>query len=83
MATLQDAQKRQIAIGPHTSYRGYQQLGTNVTRYGESFQRDWHEAIDLYREMPADANEVRCFSCCNLLPSKEKKCCLLEQIHHQ
>ena len=42
--------KQQIALGPQTSYRGYQQLGANVTRYVGGFQRDWHEAIDLYKE---------------------------------
>lgn len=42
--------KEEIALGPHTAYRGYQQLGANVTRYEGGFQRDWHEAIDLYRE---------------------------------
>ena len=43
--------KQQIALGPQTSYRGYQQLGANVTRYDGGFQRDWHEAIDLYKEV--------------------------------
>ncbi|CAK0785938.1 hypothetical protein CVIRNUC_009151 [Coccomyxa viridis] len=42
--------KQQIALGPQTAYRGYQQLGANVTRYDGGFQRDWHEAIDLYKE---------------------------------
>lgn len=42
--------KKQILIKPDTHYRGYQQLGANVTRYEEDYQRDWHEAIDLYRE---------------------------------
>lgn len=41
------------------SCRGYQRLGANVTRYGEEFQRDWHEAIDLYREVPQDQSAVR------------------------
>jgi hypothetical protein len=30
--------------------RGFQGLGANVTRYDGGFQRDWHEAIDLYKE---------------------------------
>lgn len=47
--------KNQIAISPQTAYRGFQALGTNVTRYQGGFQRDWHEAIDLYKE-------VRCVS---------------------
>ncbi|EIE18553.1 Clavaminate synthase-like protein, partial [Coccomyxa subellipsoidea C-169] len=42
--------KQQIALGPETSYRGYQQLGSNVTRFDGGFQRDHHEAIDLYKE---------------------------------
>ena len=47
---LQASTKQQIALGPQTAYRGYQQLGANVTRYDGGFQRDWHEAIDLYKE---------------------------------
>ena len=47
---LQASAKQQIALGPQTAYRGYQQLGANVTRYDGGFQRDWHEAIDLYKE---------------------------------
>ncbi|CAL5228420.1 g11552 [Coccomyxa viridis] len=47
--------KEQIALNPHTAFRGYQQLGANVTRYDGGFQRDWHEAIDLYKE-EADAS---------------------------
>ena len=48
--------KEQIALNPHTAFRGYQQLGANVTRYDGGFQRDWHEAIDLYKE---EADAVR------------------------
>ena len=48
--SLQEHTKRQILIRPDTHYRGYQQLGANVTRYEDGYQRDWHEAIDLYRE---------------------------------
>lgn len=40
---MQEAAKRQIALSPGTHYRGYQQLGANVTRYEGGFQRDWHE----------------------------------------
>ncbi|DBA89756.1 TPA: hypothetical protein ACH3X2_004633 [Trebouxia sp. C0005] len=47
---LPELTKRQILIRPDTHYRGYQQLGANVTRYEDGYQRDWHEAIDLYRE---------------------------------
>ena len=48
--SVQDHIKKQILIRPDTHYRGYQQLGANVTRYEEGYQRDWHEAIDLYKE---------------------------------
>ena len=48
--SLQEHTKKQILIRPDTHYRGYQQLGANVTRYEDGYQRDWHEAIDLYRE---------------------------------
>lgn len=43
--------KNQIAISPATAFRGFQALGENVTRYQGGFQRDWHEAIDLYKEV--------------------------------
>ena len=43
--------KQQIMIKPGTYYRGYQQLGANVTRYKGGYQRDWHEASGLYREI--------------------------------
>lgn len=52
--------KQQIALGPKSSYRGYQQLGSNVTRFDGGFQRDHHEAIDLYKE---EADRVRSASC--------------------
>ena len=55
VASLQTAR----AINMQLACRGYQQLGANVTRYQDGFQRDWHEAIDLYREVPTDANQVR------------------------
>ncbi|CAL8466051.1 g5587 [Coccomyxa elongata] len=42
--------KQEISLGPETCYRGYQQLGSNVTRFDGGFQRDHHEAIDLYKE---------------------------------
>eukprot|EP01023_Acetabularia_acetabulum_P000563 TRINITY_DN10231_c0_g1_i2.p2 TRINITY_DN10231_c0_g1~~TRINITY_DN10231_c0_g1_i2.p2 ORF type:complete len:357 (-),score=53.37 TRINITY_DN10231_c0_g1_i2:292-1362(-) len=42
--------KEEIQISKETHFRGYQKLGANVTRYDESYQRDWHEAIDLYKE---------------------------------
>lgn len=43
--------KKAISISPAAHYRGYQDLGANVTRHDGGFQRDWHEAIDLYREV--------------------------------
>lgn len=52
---LPEATKRQILLSRETRYRGYQPLGANVTRYGTQggdFSRDWHEGIDLYREVP-------------------------------
>jgi hypothetical protein len=45
-------EKQKIALGPDTGFRGYQWLGSNVTRYEGGFQRDHHEAIDLYKEEP-------------------------------
>lgn len=47
---LPQSVKDQIKISPSAHYRGYQALGANVTRYDGGFQRDWHEAIDLYKE---------------------------------
>lgn len=42
-------------IFPPPKCSGYQSLGANVTRYDGGFQRDWHEAIDLYKELnPAE-----------------------------
>lgn len=55
---VQEAVKKQIDIGPHTHFRGYQALGANVTRYEGGFQRDWHEAIDLYKETDPDTPAV-------------------------
>lgn len=52
-------QKLRIALRPETQYRGYQQLGDNVTRYDGGFQRDWHEAIDLYREVDPSLPQVQ------------------------
>lgn len=47
---LQAHVKQEMSLGPETCYRGYQQLGSNVTRFDGGFQRDHHEAIDLYKE---------------------------------
>ena len=49
---MQEGVKRQLELSPASRYRGYQPLGSNVTRYDEGFARDWHEGIDLYRETP-------------------------------
>ena len=49
---LQEAVKNEILLTSSSHFRGYQPLGANVTRYEGGFQRDWHEAIDLYREEP-------------------------------
>ncbi len=56
---LQEHVKSQIEIQPETNYRGYQRLGANVTRYDGGFARDFHEAIDLYREVDARQLQVR------------------------
>ena len=56
---MQDHAKQQLALGPATHFRGYQQLGANVTRYDGGFQRDWHEAIDLYKEVDPQAVKVQ------------------------
>lgn len=53
------SQKERLALAPRTHYRGYQSLGQNVTRYLDTsgnpkFQRDWHEALDYYREVVND-----------------------------
>lgn len=56
--------KQQIALSPQTNYRGYQSLGTNVTRYDspsgdKGYSRDHHEGIDLYKEQQGTANFPR------------------------
>eukprot|EP00877_Chromochloris_zofingiensis_P001591 jgi/Chrzof1/11432/Cz05g36150.t1 len=56
---LPDTIKRQIAISPASHYRGYQSLGANVTRYDGGFSRDWHEAIDLFKEEDPARLQVR------------------------
>ncbi|GAB4818531.1 hypothetical protein N2152v2_005577 [Parachlorella kessleri] len=56
--SLPESVKQQIALSPDRHYRGWQQLGANVTRYEGGYQRDWHEAIDLYKEvLPKDLKE--------------------------
>mmetsp|Transcript_69608 Transcript_69608/g.220396 ORF Transcript_69608/g.220396 Transcript_69608/m.220396 type:complete len:360 (+) Transcript_69608:26-1105(+) len=51
--------KREILLSPKTVYRGFQELGENVTRYEGGFQRDHHEAIDLYKEAAPSGHEPR------------------------
>ena len=46
----QEHEKASIRIRPETGFRGWQQLGSNVTRYDGGFQRDMHEALDFYKE---------------------------------
>eukprot|EP01126_Amoeba_proteus_P014330 TRINITY_DN1626_c0_g1_i11.p1 TRINITY_DN1626_c0_g1~~TRINITY_DN1626_c0_g1_i11.p1 ORF type:complete len:303 (-),score=57.53 TRINITY_DN1626_c0_g1_i11:604-1440(-) len=41
-----EEEKMKISITNSKVFRGYQQLGQNITKY----QRDWHEAIDLFAE---------------------------------
>jgi hypothetical protein len=67
--------KQQISLSPAAHYRGYQVLGANVTRYEGGYQRDWNEAIDLYREESPDAVKVRegCAGAC--LPACLPSCC--------
>lgn len=50
--------KRKHAIGPRSEGRGYQGLGANVTRYDGGFTRDWHEAIDLFKDFDPDHPDV-------------------------
>lgn len=83
---MQAHTKEQIALSPHTSFRGYQQLGANVTRYDGGFQRDWHEAIDLYKEEADTVGRHRsnlhsCPACCinQLLTPDIQPCPLLLQ----
>jgi len=51
---LDEEKKVQIRIHPDT-LRGYQKLGENVTRY----KRDWHEAIDFYRDEASSEHPLK------------------------
>ena len=51
-------EKNLYKIRPGTEGRGYQGLGANVTRYDGGFARDWHEAIDLYKDFAPDHTDV-------------------------
>lgn len=55
---LQVALKQELAASPARHYRGYQALGVNVTRFQGGFQRDWHEALDFFREEHAGKIKV-------------------------
>ncbi|KAL0479133.1 hypothetical protein AKO1_008013 [Acrasis kona] len=47
--------KDEISIRKSPHFRGYQCLGENVTKS----KRDWHEAIDLYKDVPPnDSNPI-------------------------
>jgi hypothetical protein len=46
---LQVEVKSQLLLSPSTAYRGYQPLGTNVTRHETGFTPDLHEALDFFK----------------------------------
>jgi isopenicillin N synthase-like dioxygenase len=46
--------KQEISIQNSKHFRGYQNLGENVTKQ----KRDWHEAIDLFREEPENGKPL-------------------------
>eukprot|EP01098_Paradermamoeba_levis_P004297 TRINITY_DN1848_c0_g1_i2.p1 TRINITY_DN1848_c0_g1~~TRINITY_DN1848_c0_g1_i2.p1 ORF type:complete len:351 (-),score=115.65 TRINITY_DN1848_c0_g1_i2:108-1088(-) len=60
-------EKKKIKMNAKSFPRGYQALGENVTQY----QKDWHEAIDLYREGEVKDNSpgAKTFAHPNLWPS--------------
>ncbi len=39
VSVVQESVKQQIALSPRAHFRGYQQLGDNVTRYDGGFAR--------------------------------------------
>jgi hypothetical protein len=41
--------KAQLLLSPSSAYRGYQPLGTNVTRHETGFTPDLHEALDFFK----------------------------------
>ncbi|GJP42644.1 hypothetical protein CLOM_g2184 [Closterium sp. NIES-68] len=51
---LPEENKNEIALSKSPIFRGYQRLGENITQG----RHDMHEAIDLYREHPADHPDV-------------------------
>jgi hypothetical protein len=61
---LQDRVKAQLQLSPSTHYRGYQRLGDNVTRHDTGFTRDWHEALDFFKEVPPGKVWVPGAGCC-------------------
>eukprot|EP00775_Hariotina_reticulata_P002982 gene2982-3265_t len=48
--SLPAATKEQLLLSPARHYRGYQPLGTNVTRHEAGFTPDLHEALDYFKE---------------------------------
>jgi len=63
---LPNEEKEKIQLTPTTKFRGYQKLAQNVTRY----QKDWHEAIDLFKEYPPYHSPIHGL---NLWPSNPPK----------
>ena len=51
--------KAEVLLTPERHYRGYQRLGANVTRFEGGYVRDWHEALDYFREEDNAAVQVR------------------------
>lgn len=54
----QAAVKQELLLSPASAYRGYQPLGTNVTRHEMGFTPDWHEALDYFKEEDPAAVQV-------------------------
>jgi len=50
--------KSRHAITPESAGRGYQPLGANVTRHERGFARDWHEAVDVYKDFEENDPDV-------------------------
>lgn len=51
---LPESTKQAIALSHDTHYRGYQAMGSNVTRHEGGFTRDQHEALDFYKAVSPD-----------------------------
>lgn len=50
-----ESEKRKIALGAHTHWRGWTTLGSEVTRG----KRDWHECVDIMNEHRGDGTPAR------------------------